>query len=89
MTCEFDRRELHAETDAQVGHLVLARVTDRGNLALRATHAEAAGHEDAVAGALFDGGSQGVQFDRDAVVTHFPPGADLARVRELVLEKLA
>ena len=43
-----------------------------------------AGHEDAAAAALFDAGSLGVQFDGGEIVTHFPPGADLERVRECV-----
>lgn len=42
------------------------------------------GREEAVAAALFEAGSQGVQFDTGAVVTHFPSSADLARVRNVV-----
>jgi ribosomal protein L11 methyltransferase len=37
-----------------------------------------------VAAALFEAGSQGVQFDGGTVVTHFPPGTDLERVRDAV-----
>jgi ribosomal protein L11 methyltransferase len=44
----------------------------------------APGGEDAVAAALFEAGSQGVQFDGGTVVTHFPPGTDLERVRDAV-----
>jgi ribosomal protein L11 methyltransferase len=40
--------------------------------------------QEAVAAALFDAGSQGVQFDRDVIVTHFPPGADIEVVRAAV-----
>ena len=47
---ELGHRDLHAEADAQVGHVVLARVARGLDLALDAAHAEAAGHEDAVAG---------------------------------------
>ena len=43
-----------------------------------------AGREDAAAAALFEAGSQGVQFDGGAIVTHFPPEADLERVRTVV-----
>ncbi len=43
-----------------------------------------AGGDDAVAAALFDAGSQGVQFDHGHLVTHFPPGTDLARVRAAI-----
>jgi ribosomal protein L11 methyltransferase len=45
-----------------------------------------AGRGDAVAAALFDAGSQGVQFHDAAVVTHFPPGADLPLVRRAIRE---
>jgi ribosomal protein L11 methyltransferase len=44
----------------------------------------AAGDGEAVAAALFDAGSQGVQFDDGVVVTHFPPGTDIERVRAAV-----
>ena len=44
----------------------------------------AAGGDQAVADALFGAGSQGVQFDGGVVVTHFPPGADIERVRVAV-----
>jgi hypothetical protein len=39
--------ELEAEADAQQRDLALARALDRGNLALGAAYAEAAGDEDA------------------------------------------
>jgi hypothetical protein len=45
----LDHRELHAQADAEEGHLVLARVADRLDLALDAALAEAAGHEHRVA----------------------------------------
>src|SRR5207237_345980 len=45
---EFDRRELHAEADAEIGNAVLARVADRADLALGAALAEAAGDEDGI-----------------------------------------
>jgi hypothetical protein len=48
MAREFDGGELHAEADAQIGHLVLARVADRGDLALGAALAEAAGDQDGI-----------------------------------------
>src|SRR5439155_2796387 len=44
----LDDRALHAETDAEVGHLVLARVSDRLDLALDAAIAEASGDEHPV-----------------------------------------
>ena len=44
----FDDRELHAEADAQIRHLVLARVADRLDLAFDAALAEAARHQDRV-----------------------------------------
>jgi hypothetical protein len=40
---DLDRRDLHAEADAQVRHLVLARELHRRDLALDAALAEAAG----------------------------------------------
>lgn len=43
-----------------------------------------AADRDGVIAALFAAGSQGVQEDGDAVVTHFPPGADLVAVRRAV-----
>src|SRR3989440_509421 len=46
--CELDHRTLHAETDAEVGHALLARVAHRLDLALDAAVAEAPGHQDAV-----------------------------------------
>jgi hypothetical protein len=39
---------LHAEADAEVGHLVLARVLRSQDLALHAAVAKAAGHKHAV-----------------------------------------
>src|SRR5207247_6288119 len=44
----LDHRALHAETDAEVRHALLAREAHRLNLAFDPTVAEAAGHEDAV-----------------------------------------
>ena len=41
---------------------------------------EGASDRDAVVGALFAEGSQGVQEDGAALVTHFPPGHDIGRV---------
>ena len=45
---ELDRRDLHAQADAEVRHLVLARVADRRDLAFDAALAEAARHQDRV-----------------------------------------
>lgn len=50
--------------------------------ALRVTPAAA---PDAVLAALFRAGSQGVQEDGPSLVTHFPPGTELAPVRAAVL----
>ena len=44
----FDRRHLHAQADAEVGHAVLARVLRGDDLAFDAALAEAAGHQDRV-----------------------------------------
>ena len=44
----FDHRQLHAKTDPQVWHLVLAGVANRGNLAFSAPVAKPAGHQDGV-----------------------------------------
>ena len=44
----LDHRHLHAEADAEIGHLALAGELRRQDLALRAALAEAAGHQDAV-----------------------------------------
>ncbi len=44
----FDDGHLHAEADAEIRHLALARELHRLDLALGAALAEAAGHEDAV-----------------------------------------
>ena len=40
---------------------------------------------DAVAAALFDAGSQGVQDEGASLLTHFPPGTDVEAVRRVVL----
>src|SRR5262245_44369416 len=45
---EFHHRELHAETDAEEGVLVLARVARRADLALRAAVAESTRDQDRV-----------------------------------------
>ena len=45
---EFDGRALHAEADAEEGHLVFAGVGDRPDLALDAADAEPARNQDAV-----------------------------------------
>ena len=44
----LDHRHLHAEADAEIGHLALARETGGEDLALGAARAEPAGHQDAV-----------------------------------------
>src|SRR5678816_4508501 len=44
----LDRRDLHAEADAEVGNLLLARELRGEDLALDAALAEAAGHEDRI-----------------------------------------
>ena len=44
----LDHRHLHAEADAEIGHLALAGEARRPDLALGAALAEAAGHQDAV-----------------------------------------
>src|SRR5690606_28795601 len=44
----LDAGHLHAETDAEIGHLMNAREGGRPDLALRAPLAEAARNEDAV-----------------------------------------
>jgi hypothetical protein len=41
---EFDGRQLHSQADAEIRNLVLARETHRGDLALDAALAEAAGN---------------------------------------------
>src|SRR5882762_5828768 len=46
--CELDHGTLHAETDAEVRHALLARVAHRLDLALDAAVAEAPWHQDAV-----------------------------------------
>jgi ribosomal protein L11 methyltransferase len=50
-------------------------------IAVRVEHVD---NRDAVASALFREGSQGVQEDGAALVTHFPPGHDVARVTAAV-----
>ena len=45
----LDAGHLHAEADAEIRHLALAREADAGDLALRAALAERAGDEDRVA----------------------------------------
>jgi len=45
---EFNDSELHAETDAKIGHLVFAGVTDSGNLAFRAASTEATRHQNRI-----------------------------------------
>ena len=44
----LDDRHLHAEADAEIRHVALAREARRLDLAFRAALAEAAGHENAV-----------------------------------------
>ncbi len=44
----FDHRHLHAEADAEIRHVALARELRRADFSLRAALAEAAGHQDAV-----------------------------------------
>ena len=44
----FDTGHLHAQTNAEERHIAGAREGDRGNLALAATLAESAGHENAM-----------------------------------------
>ncbi len=44
----LDHRHLHAEADAEIGHLALAGELGRPHLPLRAPLTEAAGHQDAV-----------------------------------------
>jgi hypothetical protein len=48
MAGELDGGELHAEADAQVRHLVFARIADRRDLAFGAALAEAAGDQDGI-----------------------------------------
>ena len=43
-----DHRHLHAEADAEIGHVAVARKPGGADLALGAALAEAAGHEDAM-----------------------------------------
>ena len=45
---ELDAGGLHAEADAEVGHILFARIADGVQHALDAALAEAAGNEDAV-----------------------------------------
>ncbi len=48
ISCVFDDRALHAQTDAEVWHTALARVAHRLELAEDPAVAEAPGHQDAV-----------------------------------------
>ena len=48
MAGKFNHGHLHAEAYAKVGHVVLACVPDRGDLALDTAVAEAAGNEDRI-----------------------------------------
>ena len=56
--------------------------TAAGWTAVRVTPA---GGRDALLAALFAAGSQGVHEEGDALVTHFPPGADVEQVLEALL----
>ena len=47
-TRRLDARHLHAETDAEIGHLAFTRELGRKYLAFRSALAEATGHQDAV-----------------------------------------
>ncbi|MDR6152681.1 hypothetical protein QF021_000770 [Acidovorax delafieldii] len=51
----FDGGHLHAQADAQVGHLALAGKLGRGDLAFHAALAEATGHQDGVVLGQFGG----------------------------------
>ena len=44
MPRKFDHRQLHAQTDAEVGDFVLARIANGCDLSFHAALAEAAGH---------------------------------------------
>ena len=44
---KFNRGDLHAEAQAEVGHLVFARVLRRQDFAFDAAFAETAGHQNA------------------------------------------
>jgi len=57
--------------------------TAAGWTAVRVT--PAAGGREALLAALFAAGSQGVQEDGDALVTHFPPGTDEESLRAVLL----
>ena len=59
-------------------------MSDAGWLALRVRPSSPSLRDDASA-ALFAAGSQGVLEEGDALVTHFPPDADIDRVRAAVL----
>ncbi len=83
----LDHRELHAEADAEIRDAVLPRVADRGDLALDAALAEAAGHEDAVHAGKTVGA---VALDRlgiDVVDVHLAAGMD-AGVRQRLRQRL-
>jgi ribosomal protein L11 methyltransferase len=63
-------------------------VTDAGEGASRAPwitfRVRPARDPEAVAAALFASGSQGLQEEGDALLTHFPPGTDVGAVRDAV-----
>ncbi len=44
----FDHRHLHAQADAKIGYLVLARVAHGGNLALYPALTETTGNENSI-----------------------------------------
>ena len=48
MASKFDHRDLHPQTDAQVGDLVLAGILRRQDLAFHTTLAETTGHQNRV-----------------------------------------
>ncbi len=75
--CELDHGTLHAETDAEVGHALLARVAHRLDLALDAAVAEAPGHQDAVDVGEVGGGAVAL----DVLGVH-PDDVDLRLVRD-------
>jgi ribosomal protein L11 methyltransferase len=83
-----------APDDQAAGAWTLVRVRPRGAPAVTAGAPFAAGTPndrdraaaaDRVSAALFATGSQGVHEDGDALVTQFPPGADVDAVRDAVL----
>lgn len=50
-----------------------------------AVRVEPSGDSQVVIDALFAAGSQGVEEQASAVVTHFPPGTDVARIKSIIL----